>query len=58
MNYRKEYATLVGIVDRAITMLEQSSGRPEETERVGQLLVGTLQAAEARYMEQPEPAEE
>lgn len=54
MNYRKEYATLVGLVDRAIAILEQREWLVDAADKAEHLLLSALHAAEARYMEQPE----
>lgn len=56
MNYQKEYAILVGQVDRAICILEQYAPEDPIAHRVGQLLISALRDAEGRYVEQPEAA--
>jgi len=50
MNYQKEYAILVGQVDRAITILERFAADDPIVKRAGQLLVSALQDAEEHYM--------
>jgi len=56
MNYQKEYAVLVGQVDRAIFILEQYAPDDPVVRRAGQVLISALQEAEEHYMslsEQP-----
>jgi len=50
MNYQKEYAMLVGQVDRAIFILEQYAPDDPIVRRAGQVLVAALQEAEERYV--------
>ena len=50
MNYQKEYAMLVGQVDRAIFILEQYAPDDPVVRRAGQLLISALQEAEEHYM--------
>lgn len=54
MNYQKEYAILVGQVDRAICILEQYAPGDPVVRRVGQFLVSALWDAEERYVAEPE----
>lgn len=49
-DYRKMYMTVVGPIDRVVTLLEKGGSR-EETIR---LLVDALQAAEEVYLEDGE----
>ena len=55
MNYQKEYAILVGQVDRALFILEQYAQEDPAVRRAGQLLLTALQEAEAHFIEQTEP---
>lgn len=55
MNYQKEYAILVGQVDRALFILEQYAREDPAVRRAGQLLLTALQEAEAHFIEQTEP---
>ena len=48
MDYQKEYARLVGQVDRAISLLEQCAPGEPTAERVRELLISALHAAEER----------
>ena len=50
MNYQKEYATLVGQIDRAVSLLDQC-GDPA-VERARELLIAALRSAEERYIEE------
>jgi hypothetical protein len=50
MNYQKEYAILVGQVDRAISLLEQFPLNDPLVRRVGHLLLSALQEAEDHYL--------
>ena len=54
MNYQKEYAILVGQVDRALFILEQYAQVIPAVGRAGQLLLDALLEAEAHFMEQTE----
>lgn len=56
MNYQKEYAILVGQVDRALFILEQYAQEDPAVRRAGQLLLTALRDAEAHFIEQTEPA--
>ena len=49
MNYQKEYATLAGQVDRAVSLLDQCG--ESAAERVRKLLIAALRSAEERYIE-------
>lgn len=50
MNYQKEYAMLVGQVDRAIFILEQYAPDDPVARRAGQVLISALQEAEEHYI--------
>lgn len=54
MNYQKEYAILVGQVDRAVYILEQYAPNDPAARKAGQVLVSALREAEERYLAQPE----
>lgn len=56
MNYQKEYAMLVGQVDRAIFILEQYAPDDPVVRRAGQLLISALQEAEEHYVSFSEQA--
>ena len=56
MNYQKEFAILVGQVDRAITILERFAADDLVVKRAGELLVSALQEAEEHYMAHAEAA--
>ena len=49
MNYQTEYATLVGQVDRAVTLLDQCG--EDAVERAREILITALRSAEERYIE-------
>ena len=53
MNYQKEYAMLVGQVDRAISILENYAPGDPIVRKAGDLLISALQEAEERYIAQP-----
>ena len=55
MNYQREYAILVGQVDRAVCILERYAPNDPAARKAGQLLVSALREAEERYLAQPEP---
>ena len=55
MNYQKEYAILVGQVDRALFILERYAHEDPAVRRAGQLLLTALQEAENHFIEQTEP---
>jgi len=50
MNYQKEYARLVGQVDRAISLLERFPLNDPLVRRAGHLLLSALREAEEHYM--------
>ena len=52
MNYQKEYANLVGQVDKALSVLEQFQPNEEIVRRVGELLLAALREAEEHYISQ------
>lgn len=52
MNYQKEYALLVGQVDRAISILEQYAPGDPIVRKAGDLLISALREAEEHYIEQ------
>ena len=54
MNYQKEYAILVGHVDRAISVLEQFPEDDPLVRAAGQILLSALHEAEEQYMQTPE----
>lgn len=56
MNYQKEYAILVGEIDRAVTILEQYAPDDPIVRRAGYLLVEALRGAEEHYLSQAEAA--
>ena len=57
MNYQKEYAILVGQVDRAISLLEQFPLDTPLVRRAGQLLLCALREAEEHYLAAAEAAD-
>lgn len=50
MNYQKEYASLVGQIDRAISVLEQYEPGDPIVRKAGDLLIRALRDAEEHYM--------
>ncbi len=52
MDYQKEYANLVGQIDRAISILEQYQSNTDLVLRAGELLLAALQEAEEHYIAQ------
>ncbi len=52
MNYQKEYASLVGQIDRAISILELYEPGDPMIKKAGDLLLSALQEAEEHYMMQ------
>ena len=52
MDYQKEYANLVGQIDRAITILEQFDPDADLIRRAGDLLLSALREAEEHYIDQ------
>ena len=57
MNYQKEYASLVGQIDRAISVLEQYEPGDPIVRQAGDLLIRALRDAEEHYMAGPDTAE-
>ena len=57
MNYQKEYASLVGQIDRAISVLEQYEHGDPIVRKAGDLLIRALRDAEEHYMAGPDTAE-
>lgn len=53
MNYQKEYASLVGQVDRVISILENYEPGDPVIRKVGDLLLSALREAEEHYMQEP-----
>ena len=54
MDYQKEYAILVGQVDRAISILECCDYDDLLARKAGQVLAAALREAEERYISQAE----
>jgi len=52
MNYQKEYAMLVGQVDRALSILEQYAPGDPVVRKAGDLLITALREAEEHYIAQ------
>ena len=52
MNYQKEYAMLVGQVDRALSILEQYAPGDPVVRKAGDLLIAALREAEEHYIAQ------
>lgn len=50
MEYQKEYATLVGQVDRAISILEQHPSDDQGIRRARAILLDAIQSAEEKYI--------
>lgn len=50
MNYQKEYASLVGQVDRAISILNQYEPGDPIVRKAGDLLMRALREAEEHYI--------
>ena len=57
MNYQTEYASLVGQIDRAISVLEQYEPGDPIVRKAGDLLIRALRDAEEHYMAGPDTAE-
>ena len=57
MDYQKEYASLVGQVDRAISLLENYAPGDPIVRKAGDLLLMALREAEEHYMQAAEEAE-
>ena len=52
MNYQKEYAMLVGQVDRALSILERYAPGDPVVRKAGDLLITALREAEEHYIAQ------
>ena len=52
MNYQKEYASLVGQIDRVISILEQYDPNDPIIKQAGELLLSALWEAEEHYIAQ------
>lgn len=50
MNYQKEYAMLVGQIDRALSILEQYAPGDPMVRKAGDLLVNAIREAEEHYI--------
>ncbi len=50
MDYQKEYASLVGQIDRAISLLENYAPGDPIVRKAGDLLLSALQEAEEHYL--------
>lgn len=50
LNYQKEYASLVGQIDRAISILEEYAPGDPIARKAADLLFHALQDAEERYL--------
>ena len=57
MDYQKEYASLVGQVDRAISLLENYAPNDPIVRKAGDLLLMALRQAEEHYMQTAEEME-
>ena len=57
MNYQKEYASLVGQVDRALSLLEHYTPGDPIVRRAGNLLLAALQEAEEHYLQAADEAD-
>ena len=57
MDYQKEYASLVGQVDRAISLLENYAPGDPIVRKAGDLLLTALREAEEHYIQTTEEAE-
>ncbi|MDE7261363.1 MAG: hypothetical protein K2N78_04780 [Oscillospiraceae bacterium] len=57
MDYQKEYASLVGQVDRAITLLERQAPGDPIVRKAGDLLLMALREAEEHYIQLAEEEE-
>jgi len=52
MNYQKEYASLVGQIDRAISILEHYAPGDPIVQKAGDLLLSALREAEEHYIQE------
>ena len=50
MDYQKEYASLVGQIDRAISILEHYEPGDPIVRKAGDLLISALREAEEHYL--------
>ncbi len=57
MDYQKEYASLVGQVDRAISLLEHYAPGDPIVRKAGDLLLTALREAEEHYIQMAEEAQ-
>jgi len=57
MDYQKEYASLVGQVDRAISLLEHYAPGDPIVRKAGDLLLTALREAEEHYIQMAEDAQ-
>ena len=57
MDYQKEYASLVGQIDRAICLLEQYAPGDPIVCKAGNLLLTALQEAEEHFIQAAEEAD-
>lgn len=55
MNYQKEYASLVGQIDRAISILEHYEPGDPIIRRAGEVLLRALHEAEEHYVAEEMP---
>lgn len=51
MDYQKEYASLVGQIDRAISLLENYAPGDPIVRKAGDLLLSALREAEEHFMQ-------
>ncbi|MDE7054056.1 MAG: hypothetical protein K2O84_04480 [Oscillospiraceae bacterium] len=51
MNYQKEYASLVGQIDRVISILEHYQPGDPIVRKAGDLLLSALREAEEHYLQ-------
>lgn len=52
MDYQKEYASLVGQIDRAISILERQEPGDDAVRKAGDLLLTALRNAEEHYIQE------
>jgi hypothetical protein len=52
MDYQKEYASLVGQIDRAISILERYEPGDSIIRKAGDLLLSALREAEEHYIQE------
>lgn len=58
MDYQKEYASLVGQIDRALSLLEHYKPGDPIVRKAGDLLLTALREAEEHYMRSAEETEQ